>query len=208
MPGVLVLVPMLFLLPANLVPAHVAAGLLLGALLSGSRGRRASAKAVLAIGLSWHSVGPALVFVAAGVAGPDVADWAIYLLALGAMFATDAAVAAFADRVGLGVPLRTVVRPTLWVYAVDAALAPIGFFCAYFAADTPVGVLLVAPLIALLWVFARERTWRIDQAIELSGAYRGTALLLCNVLEYDHNYTGPTVVTLSNSRWRSESVFA
>ena len=57
-PVVLVLVPMLFLLPANLVPAHVAAGLLLGALLSRSRGRRASAKAVLAIGLSWHSVGP------------------------------------------------------------------------------------------------------------------------------------------------------
>jgi HD-GYP domain-containing protein (c-di-GMP phosphodiesterase class II) len=189
-PVVLVLVPMLFLLPANLVPAHVAAGLLLGALLSRSRGRRGSAKAVLAIGLSWHSVGPALVFVAAGVAGPDAVDWPLYLLALGAMFATDAAVASFADRVGLRVPLKTVVRPTLWVYAVDAALAPIGFLCAYLAADTPVGVVLVAPLIALLWVFARERTWRIDQAIELSQSYRGTALLLGNVLEYDHSYTG------------------
>ena len=189
-PVVLILVPMLFLLPANLVPAHVAAGLLVGALLSGSRGRRGSAKAVLAVGLSWHSVGPALVFVAAGIAGPDLADWPVYVLALVAMFATDAMVSSFADRVGLGVPLRTVIRPTLWVYAVDAALAPIGFLCAYLAADAPVGVLLVAPLIALLWVFARERTRRIDQAIELSGSYRGTALLLGNVLEYDHSYTG------------------
>ena len=63
----------------------------------------------------------------------------MYLLALGAMFATDATVSSFADRVGLGVPLRAVVRPTLWVYAVDAALAPIGFLCAYLAADAPWG---------------------------------------------------------------------
>ena len=121
---------------------------------------------------------------------PDLADWPVYLLALGAMFATDADGRVLRGSLRTRRPVRAVVRPTLWVYAVDAALAPIGFLCAYLAADTPLGVLLVAPLIALLWVFARERTWRIDQAIELSGSYRGTALLLGNVLEYDHNYTG------------------
>ena len=189
-PVILVLVPMLFLLPQQLVPAHVAAGLLVGAVISRSRGRRLGARAILAVGLSWHAVGPAVVFVVAGVTGPDVNDWPVYLLALSAMFITDAVVSSFADRVGLGVPLRAIVRPTLWVYAVDAALAPIGFLCAYLAADSPLGVLLVMPLIGLLWVFARERTWRIDQAIELSGAYRGTALLLGNVMDYDHNYTG------------------
>jgi HD-GYP domain-containing protein (c-di-GMP phosphodiesterase class II) len=42
----------------------------------------------------------------------------------------------------------------------------------------------------LLWLFARERTWRIDQALELSSAYRGTALLLGDVVEFDHEYTG------------------
>jgi HD-GYP domain-containing protein (c-di-GMP phosphodiesterase class II) len=189
-PVILVLVPMLFLLPPQLVPAHAAAGLLVGALVSRSRGRRPGARAVLAVGLSWHSVGPALVFVVAGVTSPDLADWPVYLLALGAMFITDAVVSSFADRVGLGVPLRAVIRPTLWVYAVDAALAPIGFLCAYLAADAPIGVLLVMPLIALLWLFARERSRRIDQAIELSGAYRGTALLLGNVVGYDHDYTG------------------
>ena len=189
-PVILVLVPMLFLLPPQLVPAHVAAGLLVGALVSRSRGRRLGARAVLAVGLSWHAVGPAVVFVVAGVTGPDLADWPVYLLALGAMFVTDAVVSSFADRVGLGVPLRAVIRPTLWVYAVDAALAPVGFLCAYLAVDSPRGVLLVMPLIGLLWLFARERSRRIDQAIELSGAYRGTALLLGNVVEYDHNYTG------------------
>jgi len=189
-PVILVLVPMLFLLPPQMVPAHVAAGLLVGALVARSRGRRMGARAVLAVGLSWHSVGPAFVFVVAGVTSPDLADWPVYLLALGAMFTTDATVSSFADRVGLGVPLRAVIRPTLWVYAIDAALAPIGFLCAYLAADAPIGVLLVMPLIGLLWLFARERSRRIDQAIELSGAYRGTALLLGNVVAYDHDYTG------------------
>jgi HD-GYP domain-containing protein (c-di-GMP phosphodiesterase class II) len=189
-PLILVLIPMLFLVPAPLVPAHVAAGLMLGALVTRARGRRTSARAVLAIGQSWHSVGPALVFVAAGIDGPDLADWPVYLLALSAMFTIDAAVSAFADRVGLGVPLRAIVRPSLWVYGVDAALAPIGFLAAYLAADSPVGVVLVMPLIGLLWLFARERSWRIDQALELSGAYRGTALLLGDVVEFDHEYTG------------------
>jgi HD-GYP domain-containing protein (c-di-GMP phosphodiesterase class II) len=189
-PLILVLIPMLFLLPAPLVPAHVAAGLLIGALVTRARGRRTSARAVLAIGQSWHSVGPALVFVAFGVTRPELADWPVYLLALGAMFVTDAAASSFADRVGLGVPLRAIVRPTLWVYAVDAALAPIGFLAAYLAADSPVGVVLIMPLIGLLWLFARERSRRIDQAIELSGAYRGTALLLGNLVEFDHEYTG------------------
>lgn len=189
-PLILVLIPMLFLLPASLVPAHVAAGLMVGALVTRARGRRTSARAVLAIGQSWHSVGPALVFVAAGVSGPELTDWPIYVLALGAMFTTDAVASFFADRVGLGVPLKTIVRPSLWVYAVDAALAPIGFLAAYLAADSAIGVVLIIPLIGLLWLFARERSWRIDQAIELSGAYRGTALLLGNVVEFDHQYTG------------------
>ncbi len=189
-PLVLVLVPMLFLLPAPLVPAHVAAGLILGALFTRRRGRRTSARVILAMGQSWHSLGPALVFVAAGVSSPQLGDWPIYLAALASMFVVDAAVSAFAEHVGLRTPLRATVRPSPWVYGVDAALAPIGFLTAYVAADSLTGVLLVLPLMGLLWVFARERSWRLDQALELSGAYRGTALLLGDVVTLDHEYTG------------------
>ena len=46
------------------------------------------------------------------------------------------------------------------------------------------------PLAALLRVFARERSARIDQAIELSAAYRGTAFLLGEVIVADDEYTG------------------
>jgi HD-GYP domain-containing protein (c-di-GMP phosphodiesterase class II) len=189
-PLILVLVPMLFLVPAPLVPAHVAAGLTLGAVLTRGRGRRPSARVVLAIGQSWHAVGPALVFIAAGVTAPDVRDWPAYVLALASMVAVDIAVSAFAEHVGLRVPLRATVRPSLWVYGVDAALAPIGFAIAHVAADSSASVLLVMPLMGLLWLFARERSWRIDQALELSGAYRGTALLLGDVVRLDHEYTG------------------
>ena len=43
---------------------------------------------------------------------------------------------------------------------------------------------------ALLQVFARERQVRIDHALELSSAYRGTAMLLGDVIEADDEYTG------------------
>ena len=40
------------------------------------------------------------------------------------------------------------------------------------------------------WVFANERRTRIDHALELSRAYRGTAMLLGDVVETDDAYTG------------------
>ena len=42
----------------------------------------------------------------------------------------------------------------------------------------------------MIWVFARERARRLDQTIELSTAYRGTAFLLGDVVEADDAYTG------------------
>src|SRR3712207_1085323 len=39
-------------------------------------------------------------------------------------------------------------------------------------------------------LFARERAGRVEHAIELGRAYRGTALVLGNVVEADDEYTG------------------
>jgi HD-GYP domain-containing protein (c-di-GMP phosphodiesterase class II) len=77
-----------------------------------------------------------------------------------------------------------------WVWMVDAALAPVGLAVAAVAADQPELVLLPAPLAGLLAFFARERQVRIDHALELSAAYRGTAFLLGDVVEADDAYTG------------------
>src|SRR6185312_6897442 len=58
---------------------------------------------------------------------------------------------------------------------------------------TPGGVLpllMLMPLIGLLAVLGREREQRIQHTIELSDAYRGTALLMGELLVADDAYTG------------------
>jgi HD-GYP domain-containing protein (c-di-GMP phosphodiesterase class II) len=46
------------------------------------------------------------------------------------------------------------------------------------------------PLAFLLRLFANERRSRLDHALELSAAYRGTAMLLGDMVESDDAYTG------------------
>ena len=54
----------------------------------------------------------------------------------------------------------------------------------------PLAVALVLPIMGLLALFARERRAHIDKALALSHAYRGTALLMSDLLEADDAYTG------------------
>ena len=54
----------------------------------------------------------------------------------------------------------------------------------------PRAALLVLALIPLLRGFEREREGRIQHSLELGRAYRGTALLLRDLLEEDDEYTG------------------
>jgi putative nucleotidyltransferase with HDIG domain len=48
----------------------------------------------------------------------------------------------------------------------------------------------VVPLLALLRMFANERSERLGKLLELNETYRGTALLLGDVIAADDNYTG------------------
>jgi putative nucleotidyltransferase with HDIG domain len=93
-------------------------------------------------------------------------------------------------RLAMGTPPREVAGEVVKLYAVDSLLTPVGLLAAVAAADQPAGALLVLPLVLLLAVFAREREGRIAQTIELSKSYRGTALLLRDLLEEDDEYTG------------------
>jgi HD-GYP domain-containing protein (c-di-GMP phosphodiesterase class II) len=199
-PTQLVLVPMLFLLPLGAVPLLVAAGMLLSGLPEYFNGERHPTRGIAAVGDSWHAVGPVAVLAATGVAAPELADWPVLLAALAAQVAVDNGVAAVRDRAGLGIPLK--LQPSLfgWVTLVDVLLSPVGLVAAMAAVAEPYAALLVLPLAALLLVFALERGARVRQAIELSRAYRGTTLLLSDVLEEDDEYTGfhsRSVVSLS-----------
>jgi HD-GYP domain-containing protein (c-di-GMP phosphodiesterase class II) len=199
-PTELVLVPMLFLVPVGSVPLLVAAGMLLGSLPEYLHRERHPTRILVGIGDAWHSVGPAAVIAAAGLTAPQLGDWPILLLALAAQFAIDSVDATTREWAGLGISPK--LQPSLlgWVALVDVLLAPPGFLAAMGAYGEPYAVVLVLPLAGLLLVFALERGARVRQAIELSRAYRGTTLLLSDVLEQDDEYTGfhsRSVVSLS-----------
>jgi HD-GYP domain-containing protein (c-di-GMP phosphodiesterase class II) len=190
LPTELVLVPMLFLLPLGLVPLAICVGLLLAAGVDHFR-RRLPLEQLLLVPLnSWHSVGPVAVLAVAGAASPSLRHWPLYGGALAAQFGIEYLAQAPRQKFVNGLSLLLAAKFMLSSVLVDVALAPIGLLVALAAVEHPVAVTFVLPLIGLLVVFARERRARIDHALELSHAYRGTALLLGDVVEADDAYTG------------------
>jgi HD-GYP domain-containing protein (c-di-GMP phosphodiesterase class II) len=190
-PTELVLVPMLFLLPTPLVPLVVSLSWATGRLLDYASGRTSFHRAFHVFGDCWHAVGPALVIVAAGAQTFAWGEWPVYLLALLAQFGFDFVATAGRARLIDRTPPAAVLRMIAPVYGLDAALAPIGLLAAIAALQVgPEICLLVTPLALVLAVLSRERQTRVDQALALSEAYQGTAMLLGDVVEADDAYTG------------------
>jgi HD-GYP domain-containing protein (c-di-GMP phosphodiesterase class II) len=186
----LVLVPMLLLMPVTLVPVAVAVALILARVPECLSGRRHPERILLAVPDAWHAVGPALVIAAAGAPDPSISLIWLYGAALAAQFVVDTASGVARDYFALGVQPRLQLQLLGWVMLADAALAPVGLFAGLAAVGRPAVALLLLPLLGLLTSFARERRRGLDQAIELSNAYRGTALLMGDMLEADDAYTG------------------
>jgi putative nucleotidyltransferase with HDIG domain len=190
-PTELVLVPMLFLLPTPAVPLIVSFCWALGRIVDYSTGRTSIYRVFHVFGDCWHAVGPAAVLIVAGAQVFAWSEWPIYAFALLAQFGFDFAATTLRARLIDGSSPRENLRLLAPVYALDAALAPIGLLVTYAAIEVgPAVCLLAIPLAAVLAVLSRERETRIEQALELSSAYQGTALLLGDVVEADHAYTG------------------
>ncbi len=189
-PMQLVFVPALLLVHPAWAPIIVICGLVVGRLRDIARDHNPDRQLLVAVGNSWFAVGPALVLTLSGATTPSLEHWPIYALALLAQFLGDAVTGAAREWLVLGVPPRLQLQMTGLVFLVDLLLTPIGVLAALVALDAPLAFLLVLPLAALLGIFAHERATRIDQAIELSAAYRGTALLLGEVIAEDDEYTG------------------
>ncbi|MGH2900603.1 MAG: HD-GYP domain-containing protein, partial [Solirubrobacteraceae bacterium] len=189
-PTQLAFVPLLFVLEPALAPAVVAAGFLAGSLPDVLRGREHPHWLVTSLGDAMFAVGPALVFVLFDVQAPVLSDWPIYALALAAQFAGDLGSSTLREWIGRAVAPKLQLDILREVWLVDILLSPIGLLAALASTVEHDAYLLVLPLGALLSVFARERRERIGTAIELSSAYRGTALLLGDVLSEDDEYTG------------------
>ena len=181
----LVFVPLVLLVDPVAVPLLVAVALLLSGLPDCVRGRYHPERLLLHFSDAWFAVGPAAVLVLAGHGQPSVGRWPLYLAALGAQFAVDAAVNN--ARVWAATGIAPGVRLFGTMVALDAALAPIGLLAALTGTAAVVAVL---PLVGLLAVLAREREKRIEHTLALSEAYRGSALLMGEMLEADDAYTG------------------
>jgi HD-GYP domain-containing protein (c-di-GMP phosphodiesterase class II) len=188
-PTQLALVPMLFLAPLPVVPILVALGYVASKLPEHVRGTWHPARAALHLVSSCYVLGPVLVLAAAGAPSPTLVHLPWLAAALAAQFACDLAVSAARGR-ALGVPARKTLAAIAPAWIVDASLTPLGFGLAAAAVYDSYAFLLGLPLMGLLRYFARERRARIDHALELSHAYRGTALLLGDMVEADDAYTG------------------
>ncbi len=189
-PTQLVFVPMLLLLPTPFVPVLVCLGTVLATSVDVARGERSAARLPLAFSDAAFAIAPAVTLIALDAQTPSWSHWPAYVAALLAQFAVDAIRECARGLLTERMAPKVVLAEMLTVFRVDALLAPVGLLAAMAAVDAPATALLVLPLVSLLSVFAREREARIHQTIELSRAYRGTALLLRDLLEEDDEYTG------------------
>jgi putative nucleotidyltransferase with HDIG domain len=184
----LAFVPMLFCIPAAFVPLVMAAVIFVQMLPAAVSGQVPKTRLLRSVANSWFTVGPALVFTIADVR-PGAAGPFILLAALAAQFITDwVAVAAYftlAQRVSFRSQLAGG-----WVYLIDACLSVVALVVAEDLHAAPYVVLAVLPLLALLRMFANERSERLGKLLELNETYRGTALLLGDVITADDDYTG------------------
>jgi putative nucleotidyltransferase with HDIG domain len=188
-PTQLVLVPMLFLAPLSIVPLLVAVGNLLGELPEFVKRQTHVDRWLWCLADSWFTIGPVLVLGLLADQHPNSGDLWIYVAAIGAQVAGSLMYNVAVHRWIRAESLKAIVIPVLWSERIDAMLAPLGYLVAAAAYDTPALVLAVAPLMWLLWVFSRERSERYAAALELHQTYRGTVMVLSDVVEADDNYT-------------------
>ena len=185
----LVFVPMLFVIPPPLVPLFVAAGLVLSKLPDVIARRDHPDRLILSVADSWVAVGPALVFALTDSVDPDWGDVPIYVVALLAQWVTDLVASSIRLKLALGISPGIQLSVLRGIWLVDGLMSPIALAVAFAAGDEPYRTLLVMPLVGLLAVFAQEREAHVESTLELSTAYRGTALLLGDVLEDKDAYT-------------------
>lgn len=197
-PTQLGLVPLWFAAPPELVPVLAMLAIAAHDLLEVRRGRLRAARLITVPANAAYTIAPAAVFVVAGVR-PQAADWTLLLVALLAQFELDFVLSALRQNIERGASLSVQLGDS-WVYVVDAGLSLVGLVVARQFVHSTVSVLALLPLLAVFRVFSSERRARLESLLELRDAYRGTALVLRDVVEADDGYTGKhcqSVVTLA-----------
>ncbi|HYP47799.1 MAG TPA: HD-GYP domain-containing protein, partial [Thermoleophilaceae bacterium] len=201
-PEQLIFVPLLLLGPLPYLPLLVGVAGVLSMLPDVARSTWHRERWLGAFADSWLSVGGVIVL---GVLYPgelSLSHFPIYLLALAAHFGTDLLWTVARNRMLDHLPLREVIGGFSGTARVDLILTPVGFVIALPAADEPLCLLAIPPLVLLFHLFSHDRRERYSKTLELNRAYRGVVMLLSDVVEFDDDYTAQhsrSVVDLVNS---------
>jgi HD-GYP domain-containing protein (c-di-GMP phosphodiesterase class II) len=188
-PEQLVLMPILFLAPLKVVALVVMAGFLLARLPDFAKGTMHPDRWLYPVADSWPIIGAVAALAALAPGRLDAHHLGVYVLVLAAQLAAGLVTSSIQDYLIHGTPTRDALSLMLWVYRIDAVLTPVAYMSAAVASRAPVAVLAVAPLLWLLHAFSVERKERYAAALELNQAYRGTVMVLSDVVEAEDNYT-------------------
>jgi HD-GYP domain-containing protein (c-di-GMP phosphodiesterase class II) len=202
-PEQLVIVPMLLLGPLPYVPVLIAAAGALALVPDFMKGSWSKDRWLNPIADCWPYLVPVLILGAWAPGPPELASAPIYALALAAQIGTDFAQTMLRNRLLDGHPLRDLASSFAGSARVELILSPAAFAATLAAANEPIVLaFVIAPLVWLLDKFSQDRAARYAAALELNRAYRGTVMLLSDVLEFEDEYTAQhsrSVVDLVNA---------
>jgi putative nucleotidyltransferase with HDIG domain len=186
----LAFVPLLLLAPLPLVPALVAAAYALARLPDIVGGRMHVDRWLYVVGDAWHSIA-AVAVVAALAPGPiSTEHLPAYGIALAVQILAGLAMIVVNDSLIHGLKPREVFGLSFAHSArIDALLSPLALMIAAVAAEAPIALAGVVPFLWLMALFSSERRERYAAALELNQAYRGTVMVLSDVVEAEDNYT-------------------
>jgi HD-GYP domain-containing protein (c-di-GMP phosphodiesterase class II) len=202
-PEQLVIVPMMLLAPLPLVPLLIAVAGTLALIPDFLRGSWSRDRWLSPTADCIPYLAPVFILAALAPGTPELASAPVYALALLGQLAADFVQTVIRNRLLDGVPLFDLARGFAGSARVELILSPLALVATLVAASEPVVLLAVlAPLVWLLDNFAKDRWERYAAALELNRAYRGTVMLLSDVLEFEDEYTAEhsrSVVDLVNA---------
>jgi HD-GYP domain-containing protein (c-di-GMP phosphodiesterase class II) len=188
-PEQLLIVPMALLAPLPAVPLLVALATVIAVLPDFARHEWHPQRLVDGLADCWFSIPPVLVLAALAPGTPALAHVDVYALAFGAQLVGDFAWAFVRDRLLDRLPFTSHASNWFGSARVDMVLAPIAFTITLAAADAPAALISIGPLAWLFHSFAQDRQERYAKALELQRAYRGTVMLLSDVVQFEDDYT-------------------
>src|SRR4051794_31974766 len=163
-PSQLFLVPLFALAPAPVVPLLVVAALVVARLVDVALGRARMDRLGVCGGTAIYTLGPALVLTVAGRHDPLAAPVPLLIAAFAAQLLFDLVSGVMREWLASGVRPELQLRVQAQVWAVDAALTPLGLLAAYAGVRIPGASVALWPLVMLLAHMARDRERRIARA--------------------------------------------